>query len=113
MLADELPVARQHAAEVLRPRAVCDTINDHAADLARTQFLRLGGEAEERVDLSLGEKLLWRDRWTCDSVDVLDRIKPNMGGHGCQEDVWGSTQALHPHLLALQIRDTANAFVSE
>ena len=44
MRAHELAVAERDAAEILGPRPVRDSIEDHATDLARTQLLRLGGK---------------------------------------------------------------------
>ena len=38
-------------------------VDDHVADLAGAQFLRLGRKAEERIDLALGEKLHRLGRW--------------------------------------------------
>src|SRR5580704_265922 len=45
-------VSRYHAAEILRPWAVRGAVEDHVADVARSQILRIGRPAEERVDLS-------------------------------------------------------------
>ena len=50
-------VARKHAAEVLRPGLVRGRVEDHVADLAGAQLLRLGRKAEEGVDLAFGEQL--------------------------------------------------------
>jgi len=36
-----------------------------------------------------------------------------MRGHGSQEDVRGAAQSLHPHALASEIRDTADAIIAE
>ena len=57
ILADELAVARQHAAEVLRPGLVQGAVDDHVADVPGAQLLRLGRKAEEGIDLALGEQL--------------------------------------------------------
>ena len=57
ILAHEFPIARQHAAEILRPWAVDGAVDDHMADLAGAQFLRLGRKAQEGIDLSLDEEL--------------------------------------------------------
>jgi ribose transport system ATP-binding protein len=73
MLVDEVPVARQHTAEVLRPGAVHRAIDDHVADVPGPQFLGLGRKTQERIDLPLGEELFWLDRGTRDPVDVLGR----------------------------------------
>ena len=45
ILADELPVPSQHAAEVLRPGSVHGAVNHHMADLLLPHLLRFGGKA--------------------------------------------------------------------
>src|SRR5689334_3188428 len=47
MLADIITVPRMHAAEVLRPRPIRASVDDHAPDLTGTQFLWLGWPAEK------------------------------------------------------------------
>src|SRR6476659_4849684 len=84
---DEVPVAGQHAAIVLRPWTIDRAIDDHMADLAGAQLLRFGRKAEPRIDLSVSEKLHGRDRWAPHPVDVLGGVKPDMGGHARHEDV--------------------------
>jgi hypothetical protein len=49
----ELPVARQHAAEIFRPRAVNRAVDDHVPDMAGTQILRHGRKAKAGVDFAL------------------------------------------------------------
>src|SRR5262249_51250140 len=46
-------VGRNHAAKVLRPRAVDRRIQNHVTSIAGAYFLRLGREGKERVDLAL------------------------------------------------------------
>src|SRR5690606_37085029 len=66
MAADEFGVARQHTTEIFRPRAIGRAVDDDTADVAGAQFLRLGGEAEERVDLAFGEQIHRPDGLTRD-----------------------------------------------
>src|SRR5207245_1798812 len=47
ILSYKIPVAYQHAAEVLRPRAVYGAIDDDVTDLAGAKFLRLRWKAQE------------------------------------------------------------------
>src|SRR5262249_54421218 len=89
VLADEVPVSSQHAAEILRPWAVDRAVDHHAADLTGAQFLRLRWKTEKRIDLAVGEKLLRRDRRAGDPADVLSGIEPDMGGYGRNEHIWG------------------------
>src|SRR6516225_3947503 len=58
MVAHEIPVAAQHAAEILRPWTVHSGIDDHVSNVPRPQLLRLGREAQKRVDLALDETLV-------------------------------------------------------
>src|SRR5437867_13062338 len=55
--ADELAVASEHAAEVLRPRALLSATHDDVSDLALPKLLNLLGERLIRVELSLREEL--------------------------------------------------------
>jgi hypothetical protein len=84
-LAHELPAAGQQAAEILRPGAIDRAVKDYVADLAGTQFLRLGRKAEECVDPLLGEQLHRLDQWIRDPVDVLARIEPHTRRHDGDE----------------------------
>ena len=79
------------------------------ADLAGAQGLRLGWKAEECVDLSVHEQLARADCRTGHPVDVLGRVEPDMRRHGRYEDVGGGAETLHPHCLALEIADAADA----
>ena len=47
----------QHAAEILRPRAVDGSVHDDVADMPGVQLLRLGRKAQESVDLAIDETL--------------------------------------------------------
>src|SRR5215471_17278608 len=47
----------QHAAEILGPRTVYPSVDDHVPDPSSMQFLRLGRKAAERVNLAVGKKL--------------------------------------------------------
>jgi hypothetical protein len=48
-----IPGARQHAAEILRPRPIHHGIEDYVTDMTGAQILGLRREPEERVDLAL------------------------------------------------------------
>jgi hypothetical protein len=72
MLPDELGVARQQTAEVLRPRAVDRTIQDHVADAAGARLLGRGRKAEKRVDLALGEQVHWCRGHAGDPVNIVE-----------------------------------------
>jgi hypothetical protein len=58
MVAHEIPVAPEHAAEILRPRAIHRAVDDDVADLARAQILRHRRQTQASVDLAVGEQLV-------------------------------------------------------
>ena len=92
-----LRISRQHAAEILGPRAVDDAAEDHVADAAGAQLLRLGRSSKEGVDLALGEELERRDGrvGAGHPVDVLARIEPNVRSHCDQEGVRVGSRSLN------------------
>jgi len=57
MPAHEFPIAREHAAEKLRPGSVHRRIEDDPADLPGAQFLRFRRKAEEGVDFALDKQI--------------------------------------------------------
>src|SRR6516225_1474631 len=81
------------------------------ADLARTQFLRLGRGAKERVDLSLGKKLHWRYGRTQYPIEVLAGVEPYVGGHASHIQMRDQAEGLGAHFPSLQIPNVADAFV--
>src|SRR5262245_56756604 len=105
MLADELPVALDHTAEVLRPRPVRRHRHDDVTDLPGAQFLRLGGEDDEDVDLPLYEWLHVRVGWVHDPLDVAGWIQSDVGDHGGEKEVGGRAQPPHSNPLALKLPD--------
>src|SRR6516225_6356017 len=79
------------------------------ADLARTQFLRFGRGAKERVDLSLGKKLHWRYGRTQNPIEVLAGVEPNVGGHAGHIQMRDQAEGLGAHSPSLQIPNVADA----
>lgn len=78
---NEFPVAADHAAEVLGPRPVCRRVEENVADSPRPELLWLRREAQERIDLLLGEEphgLVGRNG---DPVDVFPGIESHMREH--------------------------------
>ena len=108
MLPDELPVPGHHAAEVLGPGPVHAAVDDHVPDLLRPQFLRVWREAQEGVDLPLGEELHRLRRGMRDPGDVLPGIQPHVGHHAGEEDVLAGAQLVHRDGLPLQVTDRAD-----
>jgi len=56
IVADELPISRLHAAEILRPRGVDGAVEDHVTDISGAQVLRRGRKGKECVDLAAREE---------------------------------------------------------
>ena len=118
MIADELPVSHQHAAEVLRPWLVRGRVEDHATDLAGAQLLRLGGKREKRIDFPLDEQLHGEQPHrvagrTLDPFDVLVRVEPDIRRHDRHVAVFARAQDIDADLLALQVADGADGLVRE
>src|SRR5438093_138407 len=59
MSADKVPVARQHAAKVLRPGAVHIAVYDYVPKLSCAQLLRLRWSTQERVSFPVDKELHW------------------------------------------------------
>ena len=108
VFANEFLGGDEHAAEVLRPRAVESAVDDDMPDVARAQVLRVGRQGEERVDLALDEKLLRGRERAGHPLDVLGGIEPDIGGHAGDQRLRHQSAT---HLLALQISNAADAFV--
>src|SRR5215475_7776332 len=72
---DELTVAGEHAAEVLRPWAVGATTHDDVADPPRAQLLGLWREREHGIDPTVCEELYRLARRMGRPVDVLAGIE--------------------------------------
>src|ERR1700751_5845297 len=80
------------------------------AGVPRPQFLRLGREPEECIDLSFGEKRQRLDGRARDPVDVLHRVEPDLRRHQGQEILGAQLEA---DALALQLRYPVDVFLSE
>jgi hypothetical protein len=79
VLAREVAIGGNQAAEILRPRAVDCTVEQHAADLSCTQLLRIGRKTEEGVDLAVCQELLRLARRMGRPLDVPIWIEPDRG----------------------------------
>src|SRR2546423_832343 len=113
MFPHKLRVSRQQAAEILRPGAVYRGIHDDMTDMPGAQILGLRWETQKRVDLALHEKLDRLYRGVGNPVDIRHRIKPDMSGQDSEQHMWGRSKGLHPDGPALELGNTADAFVGE
>src|SRR6516165_8958619 len=83
------------------------------SDMAGAQFLRLGGKAQESIDLAVHETLDGFDRCICHPANVLGGVKAELGPDKGQQHVQGRPQGLHSDAPAFQVGDPANTLVPE
>src|SRR6516164_3816023 len=102
--------ARQHAAEILRPRTIDSRVDDHMVGMPRLQYLHLRRETEKGVDLALREQVEWLKLRVGNPADVPLGVEANLGGHQRQQRRHGQ---FHTDALALQVGDAADAVVCE
>ena len=103
----------QHAAEILRPWPVDGGVDEHMTDASGAQLLRLGREAEERVDFAADKQLDRFELGVGDPADVLLRVEPDLGDHQGHENMRVRTRRLDSDGLSLQIGDAADAVPGE
>ena len=105
MIADIFPVAHQHAAKILRPRAVHRRADDHLSDMAGAQLLRIGWKREEGVDLTFRKKLQRIERGVVagDPMNVVSRIETHLGSHQGEQQ-----RAVCCHFFPLELGNAAN-----
>ena len=111
MTPDEFAAAGEHAAEILRPGAIHGALQQDASDLPGAQLLRVRRDADERVDLPVDEKLLFRG--ADDPLYIFARVEPDLRGHQSNVDVRGVSKARDPDSLPLEVADAADAFVRQ
>ena len=68
--------------------------------MARTKILRLGREAEKRVDLHVDEELDRLYGWIADPVNILGGVEPDLRGHQGEEHRAIRSQTLPADALA-------------
>jgi hypothetical protein len=100
MVADEIPVAEHHAAEILRPGLVRGYIDDHASDLASAQFLRFGRGGKKSIDFFRGEQR-HGVAGTRYPEDVLLGVEPDLRRHEGQIQVITRAEPPNADPLAL------------
>jgi len=109
----EFTTARQHAAKVLRPGAVDGAVDDHMADPAGVQFLRLGRQAQEAIELSVNKELHRLDRRADNPINVFARINTDMRGDRRQEHMLGRVQRVDSNRLTPQVGDAVDVLIDE
>src|SRR6267143_4042224 len=76
-----------------------------------TKLLRLGGKAQERVDLAVDEELHWPDGAAGDPINILAGVDTDIAGDDGQKQMRGRAKGFDPHTLALEIENAVNPFV--
>ena len=74
----------------------------------RPQLLRHRREANQRINLTVGEELNRVGDRVHDPVDVFLGIEPHVGGHGGEEDVVRGAECWNAHPHPLQVADRTN-----
>ena len=94
------------------PRPVRASIEDHPTDLARTQLLRLGGEAEKRIDFPFGERRHEVAGRVAHPVDVRVRVEADIRSDAGKKQVPARTERLgDSDPLTLQVADGPDGIV--
>src|SRR5215469_1546223 len=113
MLAHDLPVGDDHAAEVLRPRPIDSGVDDDVSDLLGAELLGLGGKGHEGINLSVGKE---PDR-PLDGIryplDVPPGIQAYVPGHDGEEDVAARRQSSDGDLFIFEVADRPDPLVAE
>src|SRR5262245_33981163 len=102
MFAYELAVARHDAAEILGPWTIHGALDHRVPDLLRAEFLGYRREADERINLPLGQE---QDRLAGrmqDPVDIRAGIQPDILGHTSQKEVMHAALFGDGHGLPLE-----------
>jgi hypothetical protein len=75
------------------------------------KLLRLGGKAQERVDLAVHEELHWPDGAAGYPINIFAGVDTDIGGDDGQKEMRGRAKGLDPDTLALQLENAVNPFV--
>src|SRR5690349_16859517 len=111
MPGDELAIADDHAAEVLRPGPVGRGVDDRRSDVAGAKLLRLRRKAQRRVDFPRLEQSDSFAAGALDESDVLVRIEPDMRDH--RRDETPASLIADVDRFSLEIAHRAHAGASE
>src|SRR5262249_54837701 len=90
------------------PRAVDGAVEDHMTDSMGMQFLRLGRQPQEPIELSVDEELHRLHRRADNPIDVFAWINADMRDDRRQEHMLGRAQRGDPNSLTPQVGDAAD-----
>ena len=113
MLAHELLMRSDDAAEVLRPRSIESATDDDVTYLLLAQFLRIRRKAHECIDLAVCEQLHRLGRRVDNEIDIPLGINADVGRHGGNEDMVCRSQFGDSHHLSLEIANRPYALGPE
>src|SRR5262249_27729440 len=106
-------MARQHAAKVLRPGAIDGAVEDHMTDSNGVQFLRLGRQTQEAIELSVDEELHRLHRRADNPIDVFARINTDMRNNRRQKHMLGRVQRGDANRLTPQVGDAVDILIGK
>ena len=77
------------------------------------QFLRLGRQTQEAIELSVDEELHRLHRRADNPIDVFARINTDMRGDRRQEHMLGRAQRVDSNRLTPQVGDAVDVLIDE
>src|SRR5439155_5817695 len=89
---DKVPVASDHAAEVLRPRSIRGHVDHHVSNPLLTEYQRCGWSSQDGVEFPFGQESRPLSRGVyrpgvCYPRNVLVGIQSHVRRHGREEEV--------------------------
>src|SRR5262249_49366317 len=89
VLSYKIRTSSDHATEILRPRPIFRSVDDHMANLLFAQFLWLRREREKSVRLSFDEQVHHPVEGSSrDPFDVLAWVHSDIGDHAGQVEIF-------------------------
>src|ERR687887_1088717 len=116
---DELPVTGHHAAEVLGPGPINHAVDDHVNVLDvpclqhGPELLGLRREAEESVNLAVGDLLHGIPWGLSHPADVFSGIQAHERGHAGDEEMTAGSQLADPDRLPFQVENLMDPIAPE
>ena len=109
MLANELTISGQYAAEVPGPGAIERAVQNDAPDTAGPKLVGLGWKAEIGVDLAVGEQPHLLGGGVRHPGYIPARIEADVSDDGSGERVLAGSNRLNGHRLPFEIPDRSDA----
>src|SRR5215813_5469051 len=104
----------QHAAEILRPRAIDRAVDDDMTDALGAQLLWVWRDSEECVNLAVNKQLLRADFGAAgDPVDLRLGVDADIGGNHRQEKMLDRSHRPNADFLPSELRNAAHCVLHE